>query len=258
MDAIDDSTNNNTNNNNNNNNTTTNKCEDETLTMENDSSVGELFYQKSEESLHKEEKLSDLINWENEEVEWNLLEDFLYMKEINDEMCFECAYNFPAIVLTFGKKFWPVLHKHFIALCNDLQNSVRKTMAASISKIALIIGREQATRDLVIPYIEFFKDADEIKIEVVKTLTEFVKVVDACEHELLIGQLGVCLTPSMNTVNWRFRETVAFQIKELAKIHKQIRKENGLLYFAGLALRLMIDRYDCVRKAGIEAVSWKN
>nr|XP_029735096.1 serine/threonine-protein phosphatase 4 regulatory subunit 1 isoform X2 [Aedes albopictus] len=199
------------------------------------------------------ERLKDIIKWQNEEVEWNLLEDFVHMKNINKELCFQCAYSFPAIVLTFGEKFWPILSSHFFALCNDIQITVRRTMAASISQIALIIGREQATRDLVAPYTEFLMDSDEMKIEVVNTLAEFLKVIDGSEHETLMDQLSLCLQPPLNMMNWRFREAVARQIVQLVPMHSKIRKENCLLYLTGLAMRLMIDKYDSVRKAGVDA-----
>ncbi|XP_058463205.1 serine/threonine-protein phosphatase 4 regulatory subunit 1-like isoform X2 [Malaya genurostris] len=199
------------------------------------------------------ERLKDIIKWQNEEVEWNLLEDFVHMKNINKELCFECAFNFPAIVLTFGEKFWPILSSHFFALCNDIQNTVRRTMAASISKVALIIGREQATRDLVAPYTEFLMDSDEIKIEVVNTLAEFLNVIDGSEHETLMDQLSLCLQQPLNLMNWRFREAIARQIVQLVRMHHKIRKENCLLYLTGLAMRLMIDKYDFVRKAGVDA-----
>ncbi|XP_062542575.1 serine/threonine-protein phosphatase 4 regulatory subunit 1-like isoform X2 [Armigeres subalbatus] len=199
------------------------------------------------------ERIKDIIKWQNEEVEWNLLEDFVHMRNINKELCFECAYSFPAIVLTFGEKFWPILSSHFFVLCNDIQNTVRRTMAASISQIALIIGREQATRDLVAPYTEFLMDSDEIKIEVVNTLAAFLKVIDGSEHETLMDQLSLCLQPPLIMMNWRFREAVARQIVQLVRMHTKIRKENCLLYLTGLAMRLMIDKYDFVRKAGVDA-----
>ncbi|XP_035906837.1 serine/threonine-protein phosphatase 4 regulatory subunit 1-like isoform X2 [Anopheles stephensi] len=205
------------------------------------------------ERIRAAEQLKTLIRWENEEVEWNLLEDFLHMKNVNKELCQDCAYNFPAVVLTFGEKFWPILNRYFFDLCADIQDSVRRTMAASISKIALIIGREQATRDLVPSYTEFLLDADDIKFEVVRTLAEFLRVIDACEHETLMNHLGMCLQPPLKMMNWRFRELAGQQIVELARMHTAIRKENCLLFLTGLAMRLMLDKYDSVRKAGIDA-----
>lgn len=197
-------------------------------------------------------------NNDNAEVEWNLIEDFVYMKDIDNNLCFKCAYNFPAVMLTLGKQFWPLLHQHFLSLCNDLQSSVRvrKTMAKSIYQIALIIGSEQATKDLVAPFVEFFKDIDEIKIEVVKQVSNFIKIVDPSKHEIIVNQLEMCWHPTINVVNWRLREQIGVQIAELNKLGPKIQKENCLLYLTGLALKLMMDKYDCVRKTGIDAVSF--
>lgn len=195
-------------------------------------------------------------NNDNAEVEWNLIEDFVFMKDIDNNLCYKCAYNFPAVMLTLGKQFWPLLHQHFLSLCNDLQSSVRvrKTMAKSINQIALIVGSEQATKDLVAPFVEFFKDIDEIKIEVVKQVSNFIKIVDPSKHEIIVDQLEMCWHPTINVVNWRLREQIGVQIVELNKLGPKIQKENCLLYLTGLALKLMMDKYDCVRKVGIDAV----
>lgn len=190
------------------------------------------------------------------EVEWNLIEDFVYMKDIDNNLCFKCAFNFPAVMLTLGRKFWPLLHQHFLSLCNDLQSSVRvrKTMAKSIFQIAQIIGAENATKDLVAPFVEFFKDIDEIKVEVVKQVSNFITIIDPSKHELIVNQLEMCWIPTFNVVNWRLREQIGIQIIELNKLNQQIQKDNCVLYLTGLALKLMMDKYDCVRKVGIDAV----
>jgi len=49
------------------------------------------------------------------------------------------------------------------------------------------------------------------------------------------------------------REQIGVQIVELNKLGPRIQKENCLLYLTGLALKLMMDKYDCVRKVGIDA-----
>lgn len=42
---------------------------------------------------------------DNLEVEWNLIEDFVYMKDIDNNLSYKCAYSFPAVLLTLGKKW---------------------------------------------------------------------------------------------------------------------------------------------------------
>lgn len=192
-----------------------------------------------------------------EEIEWTLIEDFVYMKDIDNNLCFKCAYNFPAVMLTLGRKFWPLLHQHFLSLCNDLQSNVRvrKTMAKSINQIALIIGSKYATKDLVAPFVEFFKDVDEIKVEVVKQIANFIRIVDPSKHELIIDQLEMCWLPKMNVINWRLREQIGLQVIEINKIVSKIHKKYCVLYLTGISLKLMMDKYDSVRKVGINAVS---
>jgi len=202
-----------------------------------------------------EEETTTAAKNDSDEVEWNLIEDFVFMKDIDNNLCYKCAFNFPAVMLTLGKQFWPLMHQHFLSLCNDLQSSVRvrKTMAKSIYQIALIVGHEQATKDLVAPFVEFFKDIDEIKIEVVKQVANFIKIVDPSKHEIIVNQLEMCWMPSINVINWRLREQIGIQIVELNKIGQRIQKENCILYLTGLALKLMMDKYDCVRQVGIDA-----
>lgn len=195
----------------------------------------------------------DFYNPDLLETEWSLVEDYIHFSSIDNEMMYQCAYYFPAVIFTLGKSFWPLLQSYFIELCYNLETSVRKTMAASISQIALLIGREHTTRDLVAPYLEFFREGDEIKIEAVKAMPTFIKVVDPQEHDRILSQLGMCLTPPFKKVNWRLREIVGQQIIQLVKIHEQINKEHCLLYLLGTALKLMTDNYDCVRKVGVDA-----
>lgn len=110
------------------------------------------------------------------ESEWCLIEDFLHMIEIDGEMLYMTAYYFPAVLFTFGSRFWPLFQPYYIDLCCNFQQEVRRTMAASISQVAMIIGREYATKDLVAPYLDFFKDDEEIKMGVTKSISMFVKV----------------------------------------------------------------------------------
>jgi serine/threonine-protein phosphatase 4 regulatory subunit 1 len=53
---------------------------------------------------------------------------------------------------------------------------VRLTVASSIHELAVILGEDLATRDLVPVFNGFIKDVDEVRIGALKHLAEFLKV----------------------------------------------------------------------------------
>lgn len=232
----------------------TSSCDSTIIATSDNSDIMDALNDCDSDTPRKVTRTKDVVSSEllECESEWCLIEDFLYMKDIDREMLFECAYCFPAVIFTFGSRFWPLFRNHFIDLSYNCQLSVRKTMAAAISQVALTIGRENTTSDLVDPYIEFLRDSEVVKIEALKNMAAFIRVVDPSKHELIINQLQQILIPAKK-IMWRFRETLGYQIIELIKIYEKINKVYCLPYLIGLALRLMVDRYDCVRKIGVDA-----
>lgn len=57
-----------------------------------------------------------------------------------------------------------------------LQWKVRRTVASSIHELAIIVGEDVATQDLVPIFTGFIKDLDEVRIGALKHLAEFLKV----------------------------------------------------------------------------------
>lgn len=183
-----------------------------------------------------------------------LIEYFVAMIHYPDtDMNYFCAYNFPAVVLTLGKDNWHLMYDVLHSLCGDIQWRVRKSIAASICRIAQIIGRELATRDLVPIFLGFFKDLDEVKIEALRNLTDFLKVVDRSQHDEIIANLKD-LKETDNAANWRFREDLAKQVLLLIKIYKHD-DSNNICYLTHIILKLLVDKVRNVRNIACEAVS---
>lgn len=183
-----------------------------------------------------------------------LIEYFVAMIHYPDtDMNYFCAYNFPAVVLTLGKDNWHLMYDVLHSLCGDIQWRVRKSIAASICRIAQIIGRELATRDLVPIFLGFFKDLDEVKIEALRNLTDFLKVVDRSQHDEIIANLKD-LKETDNAANWRFREDLAKQVLLLIKIYKHD-DSNNIAYLTHIILKLLVDKVSNVRNIACEAVS---
>lgn len=53
---------------------------------------------------------------------------------------------------------------------------MRRTLAFSIHELAVIVGEENTTRDLVPVFNGFLKDLDEVRIGVLKHLADFLQV----------------------------------------------------------------------------------
>lgn len=58
----------------------------------------------------------------------------------------------------------------------NFQWKVRRTLAFSIHKLAVILGEDITHKDLVPVFDGFLKDLDEVRIGVLKHLMEFLKV----------------------------------------------------------------------------------
>lgn len=179
-----------------------------------------------------------------------------------------CAYSFPAVVLTMGKQHWKLLKGQLQTLCCAIRWEVRQVIVASIYQIALIIGREYATQDLVPVFLGFFKDLDNVKIEALHQVAKFLQVIDKRRHIEVVAHLGECLEPE-NVTNWRFRKDLAQEIVKLMEIYKMDQEEQQgeerqddlavineecLKYLTGYALRLLMDRVHCVREVAMEAL----
>lgn len=201
-----------------------------------------------------------------------LLHFFLEMSNF-PEWDHNCAYSFPAVVLTMGKSNWPLLKGQLQTLCCAIRWEVRQIVVSFIYQIALIIGREYASQDLVPVFLGFFKDLDNVKIEALHNVAKFLQVIDKRKHIEIVAHLGECLEPE-NVTNWRFRKDLAQEIVKLMEIYKndQVGEQNDsqatetrqddlavineecLKYLTGYTLRLLMDRVHCVREVAMEAI----
>lgn len=57
-----------------------------------------------------------------------------------------------------------------------LKYIVRKTIAASLHELAVILGHEIIVEDLLPVFLEMLKDVDEVRIKVLIHLYDFLKV----------------------------------------------------------------------------------
>ena len=90
----------------------------------------------------------------------------------------KCAYNFPAVLLFFGKDSWEKLKPCFTLMANDKDEKIKLPLASSLGEISNIIGSDLTGSDLLEFVDKFFKNSSqssELKIKILKVLPEIIK-----------------------------------------------------------------------------------
>ena len=90
----------------------------------------------------------------------------------------KCAYNFPAVLLFFGQKYWGKLKTCFNLMANEKDEKIKLPLASSLGEISNIIGSELTESDLLEFVDKFFKNSpnnSELKIRILKVLPEIIK-----------------------------------------------------------------------------------
>lgn len=197
-----------------------------------------------------------LINYNASIVPSELIRFYVSLAHSQDSpvVNYYCAYHFPAVVLTLGRKNWPVMCSLLQILCNHGIDDIRKTMASSIYQIALIVGRKLATQDLVPIYLRFFEDQDKVKIVALKNLCNFLKVIDRPQYDILVAALSNCLGEYYEA-GWRFREEYTLQVLMLVKTSEPVIWATHKLHLIGITIKLLRDRVNSIRKNALETVN---
>ncbi|KZC08405.1 PREDICTED: serine/threonine-protein phosphatase 4 regulatory subunit 1-like [Dufourea novaeangliae] len=200
----------------------------------------------------------DSINYNKQEIVPNhLIDSFLSMAE--PEHCLDmgadiphhCAFSFPAVALTLGRKKWPDLQEAYILLAMAKQWKVRRTVASGIHEIAVILGKN-LTADVLVPiHSSFVKDLDEVRIGILKNLATFLKLLEPRDRYLYLPMLKEFLATD-NESNWRFREELATQLLETVRLFQPYDVER---YIAPLSFTLLSDKVAAVRHVALSLVT---
>ena len=123
-------------------------------------------------------------------------------------MNYNCAFNFPAIVMTLGPSNWQYVKTLYKKLAQDNSWKVRQTLAYSIHELAIILGTELTQTELVPIFDGYIEDVDEVRIGIVANLSKFLKVLSMDYRKSYMPKLNDFLKMD-NQRNWRFRNELA-------------------------------------------------
>ena len=193
-----------------------------------------------------------------ETVPIDLLEH--YLKMINPPLSYEgvdpdlshhCAYSFPAVAMTLGRKHWPCLKEAYEYLARDLHMKVRWTLASSLHQMALILGPEHTSRDLLPIFMSFTRDSEEVRLAILQNLSSILPLFNRIEQLAILPRIGDFLYTDKPR-NWRFRYTLAEQVMGISSLYcPQDIKD----YLLPIACNLLQDKVSEVRLAAIKLMS---
>lgn len=204
------------------------------------------------ESAHKE------LLAKQETVPIELLEHYLNMtspvsnfENVDHDLSHHCAYSFPAVAMTLGRKHWPCLREAYKLLAKDVQLKVRWTLASSLHQMALILGPEHTSRDLLPIFMSFMKDLEEVRFGVLQNLSSILPFFNRIEQIAILPRIADFLNME-NPRNWRFRYTLAEQVMGISSLYCPADIKECLL---PIAYTLLKDKVSEVRLSAIRLMS---
>ncbi|EDQ91137.1 uncharacterized protein MONBRDRAFT_15118, partial [Monosiga brevicollis MX1] len=173
------------------------------------------------------------------------------VEKIDDDITRQCAYFFPGVVWAVGARGWPKLRAAYQKLATDDDWKTRANMAASIHKIAQIIGPELTQADLLHCFDAFWKDWDEVRASLLLHMAEFLALIPLTARHVYLPLLFSFKDTEESTF-WRFRQSLAAQIAQLCYI---VQEEEVYSVLCNIALELCVDPFASTRQTAYEAVS---
>lgn len=188
-------------------------------------------------------------------VPQELIDHFVSMsdpsKDCATDLATHCAYNLPAVALTLGKDNWDLLKPAYTSLAADRQWKVRRIVACSIHELAVIVGEDVATQDLVPIFNGFIKDLDEVRIGALKHLAHFLKLLRPAGRNSFLPRLTEFLMTDYDW-NWRFRQELAEQLLQSLGLFSPA---DTCHHLGPVIMALLLDKVASVRKVALVLVT---
>ncbi|XP_006821986.2 serine/threonine-protein phosphatase 4 regulatory subunit 1-like [Saccoglossus kowalevskii] len=205
-----------------------------------------------------EDSSVDDDQWRKQDViPHDLLENYLSMidpqraQTVDTEIAKHCAYSLPGVAFTLGRRNWHCIKDIYETLASDMQWKVRRTLAFSIHEMAVILGDQITSDDLVPVFNGFLKDLDEVRIGVLKHLADFLRLLNkGMRKEYLIRLTDFLQTD--NQRNWRFRHELSLQLVALCDLFSPL---DVIEYIFPIAITLAGDRVAEVRTLAYKLLS---
>lgn len=159
--------------------------------------------------------------------------------------------QYPAVTLTVGQKGWPKIRAYYLQLCASREVRVRQSLAASLHEMAVILGDEISTVDLVPFFRLCLNDVDEVRERLWDNLHVFMETLEQATTWPLVHEIGDLLIQG-RLGSWRLRERLMLALPVMADT--LIQANRGKYLVVSLLREGLIDPVAAVRAAAIKAV----
>lgn len=130
-----------------------------------------------------------------------------------------CAFNYPAVALTLGRRRWGELVELYRSLAGDPTPKVRRTLAASLGEMARIVGPDYAERDLLPVWRSAIQceDDGETRLKAIEAVEAFVGALDGGKGREEVPQDLLDAWRAGKLSGWRERRCAVGVILGLAR-----------------------------------------
>ena len=161
-----------------------------------------------------------------------------------------CAYSFPGVLQSIGADRWGEVREVYHTLAQSQIPAVMQTMGLSLHVVARLLGERIVEEELVPVFEEMIQDSDKVRMGIIKYLAEFLVLLSVpCRVSYL--PLLNDLLQSANPLNWRLRQSLAFQLSHLMDL---LPAQNLFGTLFPLTMALLQDPVFEVRRASYDGV----
>ena len=139
----------------------------------------------------------------------------------------------------------------FLPFLSDMQWKVRRTLASSIHELGAILGEQASAEDLIPVFNGFLKDLDEVRIGVLKHLSDFLGLLDVDSRREYLPKLPDFLKMD-NERNWRFRLELTEQLEKLLPLYSPADVDE---HISPMVMVLIRDKVAAVRECATEVLT---
>ena len=106
----------------------------------------------------------------------NTIQEFANSNKKDDITILQkCAFNFPAVLMTYGVESWEKLKLCFSKMAEQKDENIRLPLASSLGEIAKILGSDLTESDLLEFVDKFYKNSGEIKMKILGILPDIIR-----------------------------------------------------------------------------------